>query len=169
MEATTDSILWCWIQVRADRSCITDIRTMQLLTVERLNEDDVRRREAEEIRVIILEAKVRPHAPPPLHSSIAGPLHGTACSVAGVLRPTPATTRLSQSVRDSILSCKGSSRAENHTLWGSSAASGLILRVRPRLGDVRCRQRRDDHSAEAAAKTACSSDTCQWLSLAQEL
>ena len=32
-------------QVRADRSCIEDIRVMQLLSVERLFEDDVSRRE----------------------------------------------------------------------------------------------------------------------------
>jgi hypothetical protein len=35
---------------------------MQLLSVERLFEDDIRRREAEEIRIVILEAKVSAHA-----------------------------------------------------------------------------------------------------------
>ena len=51
-------------QVRADRSCIKDVRVMQLLTVEALYEDDARRREAEEIRIVILEAPVSSGALP---------------------------------------------------------------------------------------------------------
>ena len=45
-------------QVKADRCDIHDVRAMQLLSVERLFEDDSRHREAEEIRILILEAKV---------------------------------------------------------------------------------------------------------------